>query len=54
MDTPIRRLLGGWRDLVVINDGLTSPLVAFQRVLLAPIRDLAIALDQVAKKKQAG
>jgi len=33
---------------------LTSPLVAFQRVLLAPIRDLAIALDQVAKKKQAG
>ena len=33
---------------------LTSPLVAFQRVLLAPIRDLAMALDQVAKKKQAG
>ena len=30
---------------------MTSPLAAFQRVLLAPVRDLAIVLDQVAKKK---
>jgi len=33
---------------------LTAPLAAFQRVLLAPVRDFACVLDQVAKKKQAG
>lgn len=30
---------------------MTSPLAAFQRVLLAPMRDMAIVLDQIAKKK---
>ena len=30
---------------------MTSPLASFQRVLLAPMRDLASALDQIAKKK---
>ena len=30
---------------------MTSPLAAFQRVLLAAVRDLAVVLDQVAKKK---
>ena len=33
---------------------MTSPLASFQRVLLAPLRDLASVLDQVAKKRQAG
>jgi len=30
---------------------MTSPLASFQRVLLAPVRDFAIVLDQIAKKK---
>jgi len=33
---------------------MTSPLASFQRVLLAPVRDFAGVLDQIAKKKQAG
>ena len=33
---------------------MTSPLASFQRVLLAPMRDLASVLDQIASKKQAG
>jgi large subunit ribosomal protein L10 len=33
---------------------LNAPLSAFQRVLLAPARDFASVLDQIAKKKQAG
>jgi len=33
---------------------MTSPLASFQRVLLAPLRDLASVLDQIAKKRQAG
>lgn len=32
---------------------LTAPLAAFQRVLLAPVRDFAAVLDQIAKKKQS-
>jgi large subunit ribosomal protein L10 len=31
---------------------MTSPLASFQRVLLAPMRDLASVLDQIAKKQQ--
>ncbi len=33
---------------------LNAPISAFQRVLLAPVRDFASVLDQIAKKKQAG
>ncbi len=33
---------------------LTAPLASFQRVLLAPVRDFASVLDQIAKKKQSG
>jgi len=33
---------------------LTAPIASFQRVLLAPVRDFASVLDQIAKKKQAG
>ena len=33
---------------------MTSPLASFQRVLLAPMRDFAYVLDQIASKKQAG
>ncbi len=33
---------------------ITAPLAAFQRVLLAPVRDLAVVLDRVAKKTQSG
>jgi large subunit ribosomal protein L10 len=33
---------------------LTSPLSAFQRLLLAPMRELAVVLDQLAQKKQSG
>ncbi len=33
---------------------LTSPISRFQRALLAPMRDFASVLDQIAKKKQAG
>ncbi len=33
---------------------MTSPLASFQRVLLAPMRDFACVLDQIASKKQAG
>lgn len=31
---------------------LTSPLAAFQRALMAPIRDFASVLEQIAKKKE--
>ena len=33
---------------------LNAPIASFQRVLLAPVRDFASVLDQIAKKKQAG
>ena len=33
---------------------MTSPLASFQRVLLAPVRDFAVVLDQIAGKKNAG
>jgi large subunit ribosomal protein L10 len=33
---------------------LNAPISSFQRVLLAPVRDFATVLDQIAKKKQAG
>ena len=33
---------------------LTAPLAAFQRVLLAPVRDFAAVLDQIARKKPSG
>ena len=33
---------------------MTSPLASFQRVLLAPVRDFASVLDQIAKQKNAG
>jgi len=33
---------------------ITAPIAAFQRVLVAPMRDLVTVLDQVAQKKQAG
>ena len=33
---------------------LTAPIASFQRVLLAPVRDFASVLDQIAKKKQVG
>jgi len=33
---------------------LNAPISSFQRVLLAPVRDFASVLDQIAKKKQAG
>jgi large subunit ribosomal protein L10 len=33
---------------------LTAPISSFQRVLLAPVRDFASVLDQIAKRKQAG
>lgn len=32
---------------------MTSPLASFQRVLLAPMRDFASVLDQIASKKKA-
>jgi len=33
---------------------LNAPIASFQRVLLAPVRDFATVLEQIAKKKQAG
>jgi large subunit ribosomal protein L10 len=33
---------------------MTSPLASFQRVLLAPVRDFAMVLDQIAGKKKSG
>jgi large subunit ribosomal protein L10 len=33
---------------------LTAPLAAFQRALLAPVRDFAAVLDQIARKQKPG
>jgi large subunit ribosomal protein L10 len=33
---------------------ITGPLAAFQRVLMAPVRDFASVIDQITKKKESG